>query len=260
MRIKTTIPARQRAFRAALLDPKAPAPAGLQDGAGRPAQKRFDVYRNNVTVALIQAMQAAFPILHKLLGAQNFDQLVRLFVRAHPPTSPLMMHYGAELPVFLTQFSPLSHIAYLPDVARLELAMRRSYHAADTAPFDATKLAVIAPEVLMNSTLNLAVSIELVPSDWPLFDIWRFNTQVGADKPRAAAQSVLITRAEFDPKPHALSLDQAAWIAAVMTGKPLVAAQEEACTHNPDFDFGRMLTLLIQTNSVANLNTPKEQK
>lgn len=248
----------QPVFRTALFDPGAPVPTGLQDGAGRPAHKRFDVYRNNVTVALIEALQAAFPVLFKLLGGQLFDQLAQSFVRAHPPTSPLMMHYGAEMPAFLTDFDPLRHIAYLPDVARLELAMRRSYHAADSPPFDPAQFGNVAPDVLMSATFTFSAAVEFVPSDWPIIDIWRFNTKVGSDKPRAYAQSALITRSDLDPTPHALSTDQAAWVAAVIKGGPLTIAQDAACAEDPNFDLTPLLTLLIQTNSFCGMTTPKE--
>lgn len=248
----------QSQFRAALLDPEAPTPAGLRDGDGRPAVKRFDVYRNNVTVALIKALRSAFPVLHKLLGTQSFDQLARLFARAHPPRTPLMMHYGAAMPAFLEGFAPLSHLAYLPDVARLELALRRSYHAADAPAFDSARLGAAAPETLMASTLILAPSVELVKSPWPLVDIWCFNTVEGAAKPRSIAQSALITRPAFDPEPHALSAAQAEWIAHVLSGATLGDAQVAATANSADFDLTPLLSLLFQTNAIADLATPKE--
>lgn len=250
----------QSQFRAALLNPQAPVPPGLSDGNGAPARKRFDVYRNNVTVALVEALRTAFPVICKLIGQQNFDALAQLFVRAHPPSSPLMMHYGADMPAFLDGFAPLQHVKYLSDVARLELALRRSYHAADTAPFDAATLAEVSPEALMASTFTLADAVELVPSDWPLVDIWRYNTVAGADKPRAIAQSALITRAEFDPTPHALDPAQSAWIHAVKTGQTLGAAQDAATARDPDFDLGPLLGLLIQNNAIAVLTAPKEDQ
>ena len=248
----------QPQFRAALLDPDAAAPAGLQDAAGHQAIKRFDVYRNNVTVALTDALRAAFPVVLKLLGDQNFDQLARLFVRAHPPSSPLMMHYGDALPAFLDAFTPLAHIGYLSDVSRLELALRRSYHAADPAPFDPARLGALTPEALMGSTLTLAATVQWVPSQWPLVDIWRFNTIAGADKPRPVAQAALITRAEFDPEPHALNPAQAAWLTQISSGATLAQAQDAACTTDPDFDLTTVLGLLIQHNAIADFTTPKE--
>ncbi|WP_415403655.1 putative DNA-binding domain-containing protein [Tateyamaria sp. SN3-11] len=252
------MPADQSQFRAALLDPDHPVPPGLTNGSGQPTTKRFNVYRNNVTVALTEALRSAFPILAKLIGTENFDHLARLFARTHPPTSPLMMHYGVEMPTFLDGFAPLAHIGYLSDVARLELAMRRSYHAADATPFDATRLGSVAPEVLMASRLHLAPSVQLIPSAWPLYDIWRFNTVSGADKPRAIAQPVLITRAEFDPVPHGITPAQAAWISATMNDATLANAQDAASALAPDFDLSALLTLLIQHGGITDFTTPKD--
>ena len=48
-----TVP--QDDFVAALLRPDADVPLGLSDPEGRPAGKRFNVYRNNVAVSLKDA-------------------------------------------------------------------------------------------------------------------------------------------------------------------------------------------------------------
>lgn len=248
----------QPAFRAALLDPAMPAPNGLSDGRGAPAQNRFDVYRNNVTVALVDALRTAFPILRRLVGDNTFDQLALIHARAHPPRSPLMMHYGQDMPAFLEGFEPLAHIGYLRDVARLELGLRRAYHAADAAPMDPQVLAACPPETLTASTLHLCPPVMCIPSAWPLFDIWRFNTEPGAPKPQAVAQSVLITRPAFDPLPHALTLAQGAWMAAIAQGGTVGAAQDAATTQDPDFDLTPLLTLLLRQGAIAGLTTPKD--
>ena len=250
--------ATQTDFRAALLDPERAVPKGLTDGEGRPTTRRFAVYRNNVTVALIEALRTGFPVLCKLLGEQNFDQLARLFARTHPPSSPLMMHYGRALPDFLEGFAPLAHIGYLPDVARLELALRSAYHAADSAPLDPVRLGALAPETLMQTRLHLAPAVQVVPSKWPIFDIWRYNTVANAPKPQSVAQRVLVTRAEFDPMPHVLTLPQYAWVEAIHAGAPLDDAVDAATAHDPDFDLGPVLTLLVQHNALTDLTTPKE--
>ncbi|MEM8653809.1 MAG: DNA-binding domain-containing protein [Pseudomonadota bacterium] len=250
--------ATQSEFRAALLDPERAVPTGLTDGLGQPTTRRFDVYRNNVTVALMDALRTGFPVLCKLLGDQNFDQLARLFARAHPPASPVMMEYGSALPDFLEAFEPLAHIGYLADVARLELALRRAYHAADAPTLDAAQLGTLAPETLMRTQLHLAPAVQLLASKWPILDIWRYNTVAGAEKPRGVAQSVLVTRAAFDPAPHDVTKAQFAWLTAINAGAPLEDAVDSATAHDPDFDLGPVLTLLMQHNALTDLTLPKE--
>ena len=98
----------QHSFSQALLAPDLPVPDGLTDGQGAPAGKRFAVYRNNVTVSLIDAPEAGFPVVVKLIGAENFRNIAREYLRKEPPVSPLIMLYGAGFPAFLASFRPLA--------------------------------------------------------------------------------------------------------------------------------------------------------
>ena len=235
----------QTEFCAALLNADAPVPTGLLDGAGAPAGRRYAVYRNNVIVSLIEAMKLAFPTVRALLGQQNFDSLAPIFVRAHPPASPLMMHYGINFPTFLEGFKPLAHLGYLGDVARLDLAIRASYHAADAAPFDPSVLQQ-PPETLAVMHLTCAPATRLLRSRWPLYDLWRRATQADAPKPRALGQAVLITRPEFDPAVHLLPTGAATWLIALETQNIGTAVETAAA---PDFDFGATLTLALHSRA-----------
>lgn len=243
----------QARFRAALLDAAAPVPAGLLDGAANPAGRRYAVYRNNVTVSLIEALATAFPLVEKLIGPGTFKRMATIFVRANPPDSPLMMHYGSGLPAFLEGFEPLAHVAYLPDAARLDLGMRRSYHAADSVPLTGATLAAIPQGDLGDARLPLAPTTVLIPSNWPLHDIWRYNFETGAPKPRAIPQGVLITRPEFDPAPHALGPADTAWFAALGRGETLASALDAATEVDAGFDLGAALSLALATSALTAL-------
>lgn len=244
---------RQSEFRAGLLDPAHPVPKGLLDGTNNPAGKRYAVYRNNVTVSLVEAMKAAFPLIRKLIGETNFDHVAGVFVRAFPPRSPLMMFYGIEFPKFLQSFGPLSHLGYLPDAARLDLELRQSYHAADAPPFDPSVFQMLAPDALLEATLTLAPATRIVESIWPLHDIWAFNQDPGAAKPRTIAQDVLVTRPAFDPLPHPLPPGAARWLAALAQGKTFGTAHDIAAGADPHFDLTTSLGFALQTHAFARL-------
>ncbi len=245
--------ASQQALRRALLDPSRPVPPGLRDGAGRPAGARFDVHRNNIAASLIDALRVGFPVIARLLGRASMDRLAGVFLRAHPPRTPVLMHYGTGFPGFLEARPELAHLGYLGDVARLELALRQSYHAGDAAPFEPARLAGIPPESLLHATLRLAPATRLVRSVWPIHDIWRFNTLKGAPAPRAIPQDVLITRPGFDPAPHPLPPGGADWIDALTGGQTLLQALRAARVGTPGFDPGATLRMLVQGQTITAL-------
>ena len=245
----------QKQFIQALMAPNTPVPYGLSDSQSRPAGRRFNVYRNNVAASLTAAMHAAFPVIAKLLGKENMDGLAGIYLRSHPPSSPIMMFYGEQFPDFLAGTEQLDHLGYLADVARLELALRRSYHAADARPIESDELAKITPDGLMQTQITLAPSVQVIASSWPIYDIWRYNTQDNAAKPTHMAQDVIITRPEFDPIPQPLPAGGADWIDALSQGLSIGGALERVLATTPDFDLGTTFTLLLQGGAITKLST-----
>ncbi|NIZ15142.1 DNA-binding domain-containing protein [Phaeobacter sp. HF9A] len=249
---------RQQEFTRAILNAQLPVPEGLLDGEMRAAGRRFSVYRNNVAVSLTEALHQGFPVIARLLGKENMDGLAGLYLRAHPPKSPLMMQYGESFPAFLDGMEQLAHLGYLGDVARLELALRRSYHAADAAPIDAEQLAALPPEALMSCRLRFAPAMALLRAPWPIYSIWRYNSLDGAPKPQAGAEDVLITRPDYDPQPQPLPPGAASWITALQAGETLATATDIAYAEAPDFDLSAPLALLINGAALTDV-LPKER-
>ena len=218
----------QDTFRGALLDAAQPVPEGLTDGAGRPAGRRYAVYRNNVAVSLREALATGFPAVRGLIGTRNFDGIAGMFLRAEPPASPLMMHYGAGFPAFLAGLEPLRKWPYLPDVARLELALRESYHAPDAPALTAADLAALPPEALEALRPRPAPSLRLLRSDWPVVSVYRFAMTQGAPKPQPVAETAVILRDGFDPAPHVLPPGGTAFLGALAEGLTLSEALDTA--------------------------------
>jgi len=210
----------QRAFAEALLNPEATVPDGIVDPQGRPAPKRFSVYRNNVASSLREALEAAFPTVQKLVGEEFFGAMAVVFLRAHPPTSRMLMLYGAEFPGFLERFPPVAHHGYLPDVARLDQAIRESYHAADSQALSDAEFQRLLGQDLASLRISLAPSLRLIRSRWPLYAIWAANNE-GGPVPKAGEEDVIVLRPEFDPRPQLLPPGGAAIVLGLLAGKTI---------------------------------------
>jgi Putative DNA-binding domain len=100
MPFETTV----RAFAAALGEPSAPPPAMTHGRMGAPDARRFAVYRNNVAVGLIGALEARYPVSRRIVGDDLFRAMARAFMRANKPRSPVMIAYGGEFPEFVAAY------------------------------------------------------------------------------------------------------------------------------------------------------------
>ncbi|MBF9031376.1 DUF2063 domain-containing protein [Rhodobacterales bacterium HKCCE3408] len=238
----------QDAFATALLDATTPHPASLLNPFGGPAAKRFDVYRNNVAVSLTEALETGFPVLVKLLGSEFFRAMAGVFLRAHPPEDPRLMFYGRRLPGFLADFAPVKHLPYLPDIAKLELGLRQSYHAADTTPLDLTGL---DPAAVLDLRPRMAPASLVVRSSYPIFDIWWANTKGQGQKVGHSAQTVLITRPGYDPAPHLLPIGGFDFARTLKGRVTLSEAMATTLAREPGADVASLLTLFVQTSALT---------
>ena len=98
-----------------------------------PDLRRFSVYRNNVAVGLIGALEARYPVTQRIVGEEFFSELgAASSSRARKPRSPVMIAYGDDFPDFLARLGRRrSAVPYLADVARLENAWVEAYHAEE---------------------------------------------------------------------------------------------------------------------------------
>jgi hypothetical protein len=239
----------QSAFTNALLNPALPTPDGLIDPDGRAAGKRFDVYRNNVVHSLIDAMGDAFPAIKKIVGEDFFDAMAGVYVRAYPPKTPMMMFYGQDFPAFLRGFEPAQSLPYLPDVARLELARRDSYHAADATPADAMVLTTLSPEALMETRFSFVPSAVLFQADTPANSIWHFN-MVEQFQITSTQEWILITRPEMDVIAHVLDAATYAFLSALQNNDTLAIAADAGLAIDPEFDLSAAIGLMMGTQII----------
>jgi hypothetical protein len=233
---------RQGAFAAALLDPDAPPPPGLTDGLGRPAGARFDVYRNTVAASLTEALFAAFPAIAALVGAEFFRAMAGVFLRAHPPGDARLQLWGGRFPGFLARFEPVAHLPYLPDVARLELGLRQSYHAADASPLP---LGDLPPTEVLTLRPRIAPATLILVSPFPVLSIWRKAVSQPDLAVAPGPERILIARPRFDLVPQPLPRGGRTLARHLKGRLTLAEAVAATQTQDPEADMAALITLFL---------------
>jgi Putative DNA-binding domain len=244
-------------FAAALQNRDLPPPDGLTRPSGGPATRRFAVYRNNVTVSLVDALAAIYPTLQNLVGEEFFRGMAHAYVRDNLPTSPLMFTYGAGFPAFIESFAPAAHLPFLADVARVERAWLDAFHAADCAPLDPQALAALGERALPTTPFALHPATRLLA----LFHA--AGSIVGRDRSGLPLnglnpyqpESVLITRPAFDVSVTVLPSGGHAFLSTLIAAKTFAEACDAADEAAPDVDIAALLTLMIATGALAGLDT-----
>ena len=116
-------------------------PDGLAAWNGSDPAARFAVHRNNVVASLVDALAETFPVSQELVGEEFFRAMAKALRAAHRRRARCVLAtYGDAFPAFVERFPPAQALPYLADVARLEMARVRAFHAADAQPVSAARL------------------------------------------------------------------------------------------------------------------------
>lgn len=250
------------AFAAALLDPAAPCPPGLTAQNGSAPAQRFAVYRNNVTVSLVEALADTFPVVRALVGDAFFRTLATAYVRRTPPRSPVLAWYGADFADFVAAYPPAVGVPYLADMARLEYARVLAFHAADAAPLPLATVAehLADPAQLPALRLQLHPSLAVLASSFAVVSLWAAHqglVEIGEVDPYRP-ECALILRYAQAVEVSQIPSDAGRFIAALVRGEALAAAVAQAAGDGAAFDPTDSLGLLLGRQMLVGAAVPGE--
>ncbi len=228
--------------------------------------KRFNVYRNNVALSLINVLKDTFPVTEKIVGEDFFKTMARDFSRDNLPQSPVMIEYGAEFPAFIKNFAPAYSLPYLSDVARLEWARTIAYNAADHTPQSIEALAGFNEADIPNICFIIHPSVSLIQSDWPVVSIWQAHQREEIDESirnlmnketGAKSETALVIRPHLDVLIHSLSPSTYEFLSALKDVKTFGEAVEKALNIDPAFDIPANLSGLFSNGIVIVTHLPE---
>jgi hypothetical protein len=253
---------RQSHLMAQLLAPRAdPAPLVTRESGPR-ALRGLQAYRANADASAARALGTAFPTVHALVGADDFEHLSREYRHACPPTLGDLGEWGPDFADWLARHPQLRAWPYLGDCARLDWAMHRCERAEDNA-LDSASIARLGDTDPQHLVLELAAHLALVESAWPIGMILCAHRD-GDDASFAAvreaiaaqrAETVLVARNGWRAQADVIDAGAAAWMRDLFAGAPLAAALAGAAD---GFDFTAWLTHAIQAGWLKGIRVERD--
>ena len=247
----------QRTFAEAILFADAPIPATIRGASGPAHASRFGVYRNNVIAGLINAVSARYPVVRKLLWDDAFNRVAHQYVVSEPPRSPVLIDYGVTFPRFLRRIGQGTAANYLADVAEIESARTRAYHAADLAPLSREALAAVPFDEWPDTGIALHPSVAVLKSDFPVVSVWRANLYANDNsldvwRPECA----LIARPDLDVEVRTISIGVYHFITALAGGETVGGAIAQASAKAADFELADCFEVLVSAGIIVGLMPP----
>lgn len=231
-------------------------PDGGPEIAALARQPGFAVYRNTAMKGCIDALQANYPAVVRLVGEEWFRAAAAIYVRERQPQDARMLYYGEGFADFLTLFEPAAELPYLPHVARLDRLWTDAHVARDEPALLPAALSGLAPDVLANTVLHPHAAAQWKWfAEQPIYTIWRRNREALDDDSEIAWQGegALLVR------PH----DAVAWIAldpagcafldACRAGRPLADAATAALGAQKNTDLAHLLSTLLDAGAFGRI-------
>ena len=255
----STLAELQRSFARGLAGDVADADAWVSGGAFTPAT-RLQIYRNNVDAIFTQYLQAAFPAVERLVGADYFNGLARAYREACPTSSGNLHDGGGGLPNFLASQLAGSPHPYISDVARLEWAYQEALVAADAMAFDVQAFLALAPEQHETLRLTWAPSVRHVRSAYPINALWEANRTPDAEQTdirlNAGGDSLLMHRVGQQVIVRSLDPASDAFVSALIGGASLGEAIAALEAIDPNRDASALLFEFIQSARIDGFHLP----
>lgn len=217
-------------------------------------QPGFSIYRNTALKGCIDALQANYPAVLRLVGEQWFRAAAALYVRAQPPDDSRMLMFGQSFEAFIDAFPHAAELPYLPGVAHIDRFWTESHCAADAPVLEPVWISTRSPETLADAVLQPHPAARWCWfSDQPIYSIWHANRQAAAPQDELVwkGEGVLITRPQGTVIWTGLQAGGCAFLDACAAGQGLEVASAAAARAEPDIDFAQLVATLLQAGALT---------
>jgi putative DNA-binding protein len=189
---------------------------------------RVEIYRDMYVWRLREVLREDYPKTHETLG-DEFADLARRYLAAHPSTNPSVRHLGRHLPAFLATDVATRARPWLVDLARLELARTDAFDAPDAPTLSVDDLRAVPPVAWADLGFAIVPGVEVLRCAWPAHEAW---SAPAVDALAARPTTLRVWRHDHRVFHAAIDRVDDDAFAAAAVGRPFAAICEIVAEHD----------------------------
>ena len=195
--------------------------------------ERLEIYRSMYLGRLVEAMVVDYPGVRHFLGAEDFDELVRTYVRDHPSRSYTLNRLGDNLPGFIRSSSRFGSRSFLYDLATLELAVSEVFDAPASPVLTAEQVARVEPSQWESVRLRPVAALRMLSLRYPAHRYLRaLHEQDVSVEPERRDSWVAVIRRNYSCRHLELPRSGYELLESLVTGTTLGAAIDRVAGRN----------------------------
>ncbi|MDO6525901.1 HvfC/BufC N-terminal domain-containing protein [Motilimonas sp. 1_MG-2023] len=142
------------------------------------AEQVIQLYRNNFVISCCDALQASFPVTHKLVGEDFFTSVARQWVLSNPPQSGNIIDYGEGFASWLAELPQSASLPYVASIAQLEWVIEQTASAEMVfEPFPFADLSALPATQYSFIRFHLAPQFSLCGASEAIYPLYQMAQQ-----------------------------------------------------------------------------------
>jgi hypothetical protein len=197
----------------------------------------LQIYRHAYRSRLTDALRDTYPVLHRVLGDEEFDRVAAAFITARPSRRPSIRWFGAELADFLAANPALLPHPALIDLVRMEWALGTTFDGPDAPVLQVHELLAVPAEAWPALHFRPHPTLTVILLDWAVEALWSAvsaNPEAETEAPEGLEHRLLVWRREERNHWRSASDEEAELLAACCAGEPFARLCDIALARHGD--------------------------
>ena len=167
----TSLSELQKLFKGAVLAGSKDFLPEIAEGGRITPEQRLAIYAHAYGARLRETLEKDYPVLHSLLGDEQFYNLCNGYIEAYPSQHPSLRYFGQRLAAYLAQ-EAFSDTPFLAEMARFEWTFIDAFDAPDQAPVTLEEAGALPPGAWTTLRFDFHPSLYLNYFDWNVPLLW----------------------------------------------------------------------------------------